>query len=114
MRRNIVLALFAVVLLGTTAGAARDQWIIGDNAYEVDTLIFRHLAGPGVYAAKYDIPAMPLKISVVEMDLTNPYVMMETCLGGEKSVATETPVNMAIRNNRPGHEVIGAVNADFS
>ncbi len=113
MKRNIVLALFAVVLLGTTAGAARDQWIIGDNAYEVDTLIFRHLAGPGVYAAKYDIPAMPLKISVVEMDLTNPYVMMETCLGGEKSVASETPVNMAIRNNRPGHEVIGAVNADF-
>ena len=113
MKRNIVLALFAVMLLGTTAGAARDQWIIGDNAYEVDTLIFRHLAGPGVYAAKYDLPAMPLKISVVEMDLTNPYVVMETCLGGEKSVASETPVNMATRNNRPGHEVIGAVNADF-
>lgn len=112
MKKLLFLAALAV-LLGTATGAARDQWVIGDNAYEVDTLIFPHLAGPGVYAAKYDIPALPLKVSVVEMDLTNPYVMMETCLGGEKSVATETPVNMATRNNRPGHEVIGAVNADF-
>ena len=37
-----------------------------------------HLAGPGVTAAKYDIPALPLKVSVVEMDLTNPYIVMET------------------------------------
>ena len=112
MKKHILIAALAVVL-GTTAGVARDHWVIGDQAYEVDTLIFPHLAGPGVYAAKYDIPALPLKVSVVEMDLTNPCLIMETCLGGEKSVATETPVNMATRNNRPGHEVIGAVNADF-
>ncbi|MBR5726843.1 MAG: phosphodiester glycosidase family protein [Muribaculaceae bacterium] len=113
MKKPFVLALLAVLLLGTSAGMARDQWVIGDNAYEVDTLIFPHLAGPGVYAAKYDIPALPLKVSVVEMDLTNPYMVMETCLGGEKSVACETPVSMATRNSRPGHEVVGAVNADF-
>ena len=113
MKKPFVLALLAVLLLGTSAGMARDHWVIGDNAYEVDTLIFPHLAGPGVYAAKYDIPALPLKVSVVEMDLTNPYMVMETCLGGEKSVACETPVSMASRNSRPGHEVVGAVNADF-
>ena len=106
--------LLALVLSGALASAsARDQWVIGDRAYDVDTLIFPHLAGPGVIAAKYDIPALPLKVSVVEMDLTNPYMVMETCLGGEKSVACETPVNMATRNTRPGHEVVGAVNGDF-
>ena len=112
MKRNIVLTLL-VLLLSSVAGQARDQWMIGDKAYEVDTLIFPHLVGPGMTAAKFDIPALPLKVSVVEMDLTNPYVVMETCLGGEKSVACETPVNMAIRNTRPGHEVVGAVNGDF-
>ena len=107
------LICLAVLSLACVTGFARDQWVIGGKAYDVDTLIFPHLAGPGVTAAKYDIPALPLKVSVVEMDLTNPYITMETCLGAEKSVGSETPVNMAIRNNRPGHEVVGAVNGDF-
>ena len=112
MKKTLFLTVF-VLLLATAAGNARDQWVIGDKAYEVDTLIFPHLVGPGMTAAKYDIPALPLKVSVVEMDLTNPYIMMETCLGADKSVGSETPVNMAIRNTRPGHEVVGAVNGDF-
>ena len=112
MRKQIVLSL-VIALLGTVAVSARDQWVIGDKPYDVDTLVFPHLVGPGVTAAKYDLPALPLKVSVTEMDLTNPYIVMETCLGGEKSVACETPVNMAIRNTRPGHEVVAAVNGDF-
>jgi hypothetical protein len=109
----LVLSVIVLTVLCASTGFARDQWVIGDKAYDVDTLIFPHLAGPGVIAAKYDIPALPLKVSVVEMDLTNPYIVMETCLGAEKSVGTETPVNMATRNTRPGHEVVGAVNGDF-
>ena len=105
--------LMVVLALTAASATARDQWIIGGRAYEVDTLIFPHLAGPGIVAAKYDLPAMPLKVSVVEMDLTNPYIKMETCLGGEKSVGSETPVAMATRCTRPGHEVVGAVNGDF-
>ena len=111
MKRLLVLAI--TLSLVVVAGWSRDTWTIGDKAYEVDTLIFPHLAGPGVTAAKYDIPALPLKVSVVEMDLTNPYIIMETCLGGEKSVACETPVSMATRNTRPGHEVVSALNGDF-
>ena len=113
MRRSLFLISLFALLVGTVTGSARDQWVIGDKAYEVDTLIFPHLAGPGVIAAKYDIPALPLKVSVVEMDLTNPYIVMETCLGGDKSVACETPVSMATRNTRPGHEVVSALNGDF-
>jgi len=107
-----ILCALTLALVCTT-GSARDQWTVGDKTYEVDTLIFPHLVGPGVTAAKFDLPAMPLKVSVVEMDLTNPYIVMETCLGGDKSVASETPVNMASRNSRPGHEVVAAVNGDF-
>ena len=108
-----VLALALLLLVLPVEGMARDHWTIGDKTYEVDTLVFPHLVGPGVTAAKFDLPAMPLKVSVTEMDLTNPYIVMETCLGGEKSVATETPVNMATRNTRPGHEVVAAINGDF-
>jgi len=112
---RMTLGLVGVLLLSMTAlnTWARDQWIIGDKAYEVDTLVFPHLVGPGVTAAKFDLPAMPLKVSVTQVDLTNPYIVMETCLGGEKSVASETPVNMALRNTRPGHEVVAAINGDF-
>ena len=111
MKRLSFLAI--TLLLVAVTGIARDKWTIGDKEYEVDTLIFPHLAGPGLTAAKYDVPALPLKVSVVEMDLTNPYIFMETCLGADKSVGTETPVNMVTRNTRAGHEVVGAVNGDF-
>lgn len=103
----------AACTLGSPALAARDTWTIGDKAYEVDTLVFPHLVGPGMIAAKYDIPALPLKVSVTELDLTNPYVVVETCLGGDKAVACETPVNMVGRNTRARHEVVAAVNGDF-
>ncbi len=113
MRTPRLLLLILATSAVMAVAAPRAQWTIGDKAYDVDTLIFPHLAGPGVIAAKYDIPALPLKVSVVEMDLTNPYIVMETCLGADKSVGSETPVSMAARNNRPGHEVVGAVNGDF-
>ena len=113
MNRKTTIAFLVAVMVGAVTGVARDMWTIGDKTCEVDTLIFPHLVGPGLVAAKYDLPALPLKVSVVEMDLTNPYVMMETCLGADKSVGSETPVNMASRNTRPGHEVVGAVNGDF-
>ena len=113
MRKLHLFLLLIVVLVTNVTGSARDQWIIGEKAYDVDTLIFPHLVGPGVMAAKFDIPALPLKVSVTEMDLTNPYIVMETCLGADKSVGSETPVNMATRNTHPGHEVVAAVNGDF-
>ena len=86
MNRSRLFWCLVALLLCSLAGNARDQWVIGDKAYDVDTLVFPHLVGPGVTAAKFDIPALPLKVSVTEMDLTNPYIVMETCLGGEKSV----------------------------
>lgn len=113
MRKTWLFITLSALLMGTVTGLARDQWTIGDRAYDVDTLIFPHLVGPGVTTAKYDIPALPLKVSVTEMDLTNPYIVMETCLGSDKSVGSETPVSMATRNTWAGHDVVAAVNGDF-
>ena len=107
---------FALAVLAAIAAMpahALTEWSINGKAQKVDTLIYPHQAGPGVIVSKYDLPAIPLKVSVMEVDLTNPYIQFETCLGGESAVGCETPTSMVARNNRPGHEVVGACNGDF-
>ena len=63
--------LVALVLLLASPMRAKTQWTVGSKVFDVDTLVFPHMVGPGVIFAKYDLPAMPLKVSVMEMDLTN-------------------------------------------
>ncbi len=113
MRTRQLIAALAALLLGTVTASALNQWIIRDKAYDVDTVIFPHMVGPGMISAKYQVPEIPLLVSVLEMDLTNPYAMVEPCLGGGHAVGTETPLSMAARNDRPGHDVVGAINGDF-
>ena len=108
-----ILFIMMALMLGTATVDARTQWTIRDVLYDVDTVIYPHQVGPGMISAKYNIAEIPLMISVLEMDLTNPYAMMEPCLGGGAAVGCETPPSMAARNNWPGHDVVGAINGDF-
>lgn len=101
------------MLVAAIPAQALTQWTINGKAYQVDTLIYPHPAGPGVTLSKYDLPELPLKVSVMEVDLKNPYIDFETCLGGESAVGCETPPSMIARNTRPGHDVVGACNGDF-
>ncbi len=107
------LLVSVVAMCAIQPASAKTQWTINQKNYDVDTLVFPHQVGPGVVFAKYDLPAMPLKVSVMEMDLKNKYIDFETCLGGDKGVSQENPLSMATRNDRPGHEVVGATNGDF-
>lgn len=111
MKLNKVL-LLALLLVGFGAHA-ETTWMIAGKAQHVDTLIYPHPVGPGVTLSKFDLPEMPLKVSVMEVDLKNPYIQFETCLGGESAVGCETPPSMIARNTRPGHDVVGACNGDF-
>ncbi len=110
--KRIIFTLTLVAAVALTA-AARDQWTLNGRVYDVDTLIFPHPVGPGVTFAKFDLPAMPLKVSVMEMDLTNPYIQMETWLGSDRSVGTETPTSVVARHKAAGRDVVGATNGDF-
>lgn len=105
--------LISLLLLITFCTYAQNVMVLNGVSYPIDTLVHKHDVGPGTQYAYYNLPAMPLRIHVMEIDLTNPYVDIETCLAGDKVVATEPPTKMAERNNRPGHEVIGATNGDF-
>ena len=113
MRIRLVIAVLAALVLGTSMADARTQWVIRDKAYDVDTVVFPHMAGPGMIVAKYQVAEIPLMVSVLEMDMTNPYCMMEPCLAKGYAVGTETPISMAERSNWPGHDVVGAINGDF-
>ena len=110
MRRYLL--LLWVVTLAMWAGA-RDQWTLDGKTYDVDTLIYPHPVGPGVEFAKYDLPLMPLKVSVMTLDLTNPYIELESWLGSERSVGCETPTSVVARQRAAGREVVGATNGDF-
>ncbi len=107
------LILAALALAAFVPAQALTHWTLNGKPYQVDTLIYPHPVGPGVSLSKFDLPEMPLKVSVMEVDLNNPYIQFETCLGGESAVGCETPPSMIARNTRPGHEVVGACNGDF-
>lgn len=67
-RKPMIAALLLTALAMPLSSAAKTQWTINRKVYDVDTLIYPHPVGPGVIFAKYDVPGMPLKVSVMEMD----------------------------------------------
>ena len=105
---SILAALLCVLPL-----AARSQWTVGGTAYDIDTLERCDTVAPGVSYYKVGVPGMPLLVSVLQVDLANPEVQVEACLGANRAVGRETPVSMARRNSYPGHRVVAAINGDF-
>jgi hypothetical protein len=69
--------------------------------------------GPGMVYKHITVPSRLWNINVLEIDLTNPYVIMETMKANDRLSGYETTSSMAARKNAPGHEVVGAVNGDF-
>ena len=105
-------AVIATLFCTSTAFSANTVNISGVD-YAIDTIIPKHTVGPGTSYAFYHLPKKPLTIHVLEVDLSNQYVQVEACNGGQKSVATETTTNMYKRNDSPGHDMIAAHNGSF-
>ncbi|MCS3282403.1 hypothetical protein NXV73_07060 [Bacteroides salyersiae] len=87
--KNILLILF-LLLLGPCL-IAQEYITINDKPYRIDTLIYKHRVGPGTEYVYVDLPEFPLKIHVLEIDLKNPNVMLETCLGRRQCCGNRTP-----------------------
>lgn len=107
-----VFAVGVVMAIAPTIGAANTININGSD-HAIDTIVPKHYIGPGTQYAFYNLPTRPLKIHVLEVDLNNPYIQMETCNGAEKAVGTEKPTSMWARNDSPGHEMVAVHNGDF-
>lgn len=85
---------------------------IGAAQVTYDTL-YSAPAGPGVTYTRLYAPSVPYNVSVLEIDLKNPFIHIETVKGGDVLTGLETVSSMAARNNYGGHTVVGAVNGDL-
>ena len=85
----------------------------GLNAqYKLDTLASWQVH-PGVVFTKYREPLVPNNIYVMEIDLKNPNLKIESVKAKNRKVGLEGPSVMARQQDSSGHHVIGIVNADF-
>lgn len=108
-KKLLLTSIFGMIVATSTAS----NLFVNNTDYEVDTLVIKHTVGPGTTYAYYRLPARPLEIHVLEMDLTNPYLNMEVWNGGNVAVACETPTNAAKRYQADGVDVFAVHNGDF-
>ncbi len=105
--------MLAVVLMLALPAAAKNQWTVRGTAYDVDTIVYPHQVGPGVTYSRYDLPAYPLKVSVMEIDLNNPYIDLEAYLAKGTVLGVEDPLTTYNTFCDNGVQAVGAVNSDF-
>lgn len=69
--------------------------------------------GPGIIHHREFREAGPWQINVLEIDLTNEWLKIESIKANNQIVGRETTSAMAARTDREAHRVVGAINADF-
>jgi len=83
---------------------------------QTDTITAKYV-GPGVKHISITFPSVPWRINILEIDITNPFINLETVKasknGREQLYAFEKTSSMAGRKNWTNHTVIGAINGDF-
>ncbi|MDZ7378733.1 MAG: hypothetical protein ONB06_05230, partial [candidate division KSB1 bacterium] len=91
-----------MVAVAVLAGSARADW-------KESTPV-----GPGVVHHHEFRSAGPWHFHVLEIDLTNPWVSIESIKSNDLLPGgRELTSAMAARNDREAHRVVGAMNADF-
>lgn len=107
--KRIYTAILAAVCCGAMAQAAV---VIGDKTYEMDTLLHRTI-GPGIVNTIVRIPEYPLNVYVLEADVTNPNMRVETTIGYNTVGRTEALVNAYKRNRTATKRPVAACNGNF-
>ncbi|PIS27759.1 MAG: hypothetical protein COT43_08875, partial [Candidatus Marinimicrobia bacterium CG08_land_8_20_14_0_20_45_22] len=69
--------------------------------------------GPGVVHTKMICPTAPYAINVLKIDLSNPYVHLETVKAKDRLYGYEGTSQMSARKQVDGHLIVGAINGDF-
>lgn len=80
--------------------------------YSIDTMSSVYV-GPGVIHTKILVPEYPWAVNIIEVDLTNPFIQLESVKAKDKLLGYEAVSSMAARNNFEGHQVVAAINGDF-
>ena len=69
--------------------------------------------GPGVIYYHDFRAAGPWHMYVLEIDLTNEWIQLETVKSGDRIAAFERTSSMSARKDREEHRIVGAINGDF-
>lgn len=84
----------------------------GEKEYQIERKIERQI-GPGTTYLRLRLPAYPLNVNVVMVDLNDPYNRIETTVAKEGSRGTELLTTAAKRQSSVGHRPLAAANANF-
>lgn len=69
--------------------------------------------GPDVVHRKFIAPSVPWSIDVLEIDISNPYIGIESVKADDRLYGSERVSSMASRKSYNGHLAVGAINGDF-
>ncbi len=75
--------------------------------------LFNRIVGPGIRHHKFYFREGPWAIDVLEIDLTNPNVVIKAMKAKGRLIGREKTSVMANKYNRDNQWVVGAINADF-
>lgn len=107
--KQIYLTLLAATCCVSSAMA---DVTINGKEYRIDTLSHRTI-GPGIVNTIVRIPDYPLNVYVLEADVTNPHLRVETTVGYNTVGRTEALVNAYKRNRTATKRPVAACNANF-
>ena len=111
MKKLLLLTLASAACTGMYAEIAEPVTVQG-NECTLQTLQIRQI-GPGAVYYRYRVPEFPLNINMVRVDLTNPYLRIETSIPKDRSEGTELLVDAAARYDAKDHHAICAQNSNF-
>lgn len=88
-------------------------WVIPSYAQiSFDTLSVRQI-NPGVKHIQVRAPSIPWVLDIVEIEIQNSDLFVETVKGEDRLAGYERPSSMAARKSAPGRQVIATINGDF-
>lgn len=111
MKKSLLLCL-GLVTATTAINTHAEEVTLNGKTYTITTLIDRDL-GPGVHYTRLRLPAYPLNVNMLRIDVTNPYNSVEVTQGSDKLYSTELLTNAAKRQSRAGHVALAGANANF-
>ncbi len=100
MKKKLVVLLM-LILVGSFAFA--DEY----------NKVLSYQCGPGTVYSYYEGVSHTWAIHVTEIDLTNPYITIESVLAQDRFSGTERTSSMSSRSDKVGHRSVCAINGDF-
>ena len=111
MKKN---GLTALLMFVCSIGWAGNTWSLLGVEYSVDTL-FHAKIGPGTSQTSlyFTDGSTDMRVFYTTIDMTNPYLILRTVSGTDKTAGGEVVSSMAQRNDGPGHRFFAGINGDF-